>query len=400
MSTDPNKPRPAWTTIASIALTGLLLWLGSGCASSSSARQTSWPRTGDPLVDGRTAISNAPPKDKVLWQCRTAAVAMRRGQVLEAKSILDDVLLSIESRFTGDRSARKSRSYFGDESKKRFIGEPYERVMAYFYRGIIYWMDGEPDNARACFRNAQVQDADSEKKEYASDYVLLDYLDGFATAKLAGDGSDALKRATNSAKLSVPPPYNPKANVLFFVEMGHGPTKFATGEYAEELRFKPGFSENKAVRIRIGNQLYTAEAYDDLSFQATSRGGRVMDHILANKAVFKSTTDVAGNVGLISGLVLAQNRSTQEVGLGLAAAGLLSKIVSAATTPEADTRAWDNLPQYLSFAALQLPPGQYTAQIEFADSPTSPIARTIRQATFTVNDLRKDIVVFVSDQLQ
>ena len=101
-------------------------------------------------MDGRYAISNAPAKDRLLWQCRTAATAMRRGSVLEAKQILDEVIPRIEGRFQGDRSARKARSYFAEESKKAFIGEPYERVMAYYYRGIIYWMDGEPDTARAC----------------------------------------------------------------------------------------------------------------------------------------------------------------------------------------------------------------------------------------------------------
>ena len=43
-----------------------------------------------------------------------------------------------------DKSAKKARSYFSEESKKIFQGEPYERVMAYYYRGILYWMDGEP----------------------------------------------------------------------------------------------------------------------------------------------------------------------------------------------------------------------------------------------------------------
>ena len=43
-----------------------------------------------------------------------------------------------------DKSARKARGYFHEESSKGFRGEPYERVMAYYYRGILYWMDGEP----------------------------------------------------------------------------------------------------------------------------------------------------------------------------------------------------------------------------------------------------------------
>jgi hypothetical protein len=76
--------------------------------------------------------------------------------------------------------------------------------MAYFYRGILYWMDGEIDNARACFRSAQFMDSDAENQSYANDYVLLEYLDGFATAKLGGDGSDALARSRKVARLESP----------------------------------------------------------------------------------------------------------------------------------------------------------------------------------------------------
>ena len=46
-----------------------------------------------------------------------------------------------------DKDAKKARSLFHEESKKGFIGEPYERVMAYYYRGLLYWRDGEPDVA-------------------------------------------------------------------------------------------------------------------------------------------------------------------------------------------------------------------------------------------------------------
>jgi len=106
--------------------------------------------------------------------------------------------------------------------------------MAYYYRGILYWFDGELDNARACFRSAQIMDGDAENKSYASDYVLLDYLDGLATARLGGDGSDALKRAEAEARMTKPPEYDLKANVLFFVEFGNGPLKYATGQYGEE----------------------------------------------------------------------------------------------------------------------------------------------------------------------
>ncbi|MEW6305952.1 MAG: hypothetical protein AB1705_20955 [Verrucomicrobiota bacterium] len=378
-------------TLPSIAVAAAALL--AGCAT---APPKLLPRTGDPLVDGKTYIAQGPPRDRVLWQYRTATVAMRRGLYDEAKPLLDDALLTIGNIFGKNRDARKSRSYFVEESRKNFIGEPYERVMAYYYRGILYWMDGEPDNARACFRSAQLQDSDTDSKSYANDYVLLEYLDGLASVKLAGDGSDAFERAQSLSKLEAPPPYDAQANVLFFTECGNGPRKYASGQYREQLRFREGAPGAHVVVIKVAGQTLRARAYDDLYFQATTRGGRVMDHVLANKAVFKKGTDTLGDAAIISGAILTQNRETDEIGLGVLAAGLFSKIVAASTTPAADTRDWDNLPRYLSFSTLCLPPGAHTAQVEFLDHG----GRLIQSKTisFEVTSTNKDTVVFISDK--
>jgi tetratricopeptide (TPR) repeat protein len=357
------------------------------------------PLTGDILVDGPAMIAHGPPQDKVLWQYRLAAAEMRRGQFDDAKRLLDDALLTAGG-ITTDKSAKLARSYFHPEATKNFIGEPYERVMAYYYRGILYWMDGEPDNARACFRSAAIQDADADSHQYAADYALLDYLDGLATLKLGGDGSDAYARAEREAREAKPPPYDAKANVLFFLEFDPGPFKYRAGEYRERLYFGIPASPVRSAEIAVEGQTVQASPYDDLYFQATTRGGRVMDHILANKAVFKTTTDVAGNIGLIGGTIAAlqHNRTAQEVGFGLIAAGVISKLLSASTHPEADIRAWDNLPRYLSFAALELPPGRHSATVEFRDASGAVLPDFTKTLTLDVPSGGKDKVVFVSDQ--
>ena len=398
----PRRPRsplnsPRITERCSHLLLALALVsvVASGCATPK--QSNSWVRTGDPVVDGRAAVTHGPAKDKVLGLYRTAASALRRGQFDEAKSLLDDALLAIGSVSANDKEAKKSRGFFSEEARKTFRGEPYERVMANYYRGILYWMDGELDNARACFRNGQFQDSDNENREFAGDYALLDYLDAYTTVKLSGDGADAFKRAESLSKFQKPPPCDPKANAVFFIEFGRGPTKYAAGEYREQLRIREGQSAARSARIRIADQTIQAGPYDDLNFQATTRGGRVMDHVLGNKAVFKATTDTIGDVALIGGVVAASNRRSEEVGLGLIAAGLLSKIVSAAATPAADTRSWDNLPQFLSFAAIQALPGPQTAVIEFLDANQQIIPALTKTIMIQVSPTR-DTVVFVSDQ--
>lgn len=371
----------------------------SGCATN---RQPAVVLTGDIMVDGPNAIENGPAKDKVLWQDRTAVAAMRRGQFDLAKRYLDEVLLTFGGIYGNNKSARQARGYFHEESKKTFIGEPYERVMAFYYRGILYWMDGEPDNARACFRSAQIEDAGTQDENYSADYAMLDYLDGLATVKLGGDGSDAFQRAEKESRLSKLPPYNAQANVIFFLEYGLGPTKYGGGEYGEQLRFRDNPSPAKTATVSVNGQKLTAGACDDLVFQATTRGGRVMDYVLGNKAVFKSTTGAIGDVGIVGGALLATHRghnsAADEVGLGLLAAGLLSKAFSAATTPSADIRTWDNLPRYLTFATLALPAGTHAATIEFQDAAGRPLPNLTKNITVNVPADGKDKVIFVSDQ--
>ena len=377
----------------------LLIFLVTGCATTPT---THVALTGDILVDGPKMIAEGPPRDKVLWQYRTAVAAMRQGKFDVAKPLLDDALLTLGGIFGKDPEARKSRGYFNKEARKTFIGEPYERAMAYFYRGVIYWRDGEPDNARACFRSAEFEDSDAEKKEFAGDWVLPDYLDGLATTKMAGDGSDAFKRAKANAKNINLPDYNAKANVLFIVEFGPGPVKYATGQYGEELRLRTRSSPLVSARIKTDGVNLSVAPCDDVNFQATTRGGRVMDHVLANKAVFKSATDTAGNAAIIAGGILAasqqgQHNAGDEVGLGLMLAGLASKLISSATTPQADTRTWDNLPQFISFATALLPAGTHTVTVEFEAAGGKAQSNLTKTVAVNIAAADRDKVIFVSD---
>src|SRR5688572_18585473 len=365
--------------------------LAGGCATQ--------PKSQAVVTANFTGPASVPKKDRVLWEYRNGLAAMRKGDFATAKQLFDDAILTLQGIYGKDISAKKARGYFNEEAKKNFLGEPYERVMAYWYRGIMYWMDGEPDNARACFKSAQLMDSDAENKEYAADYASLEYLDGYASVKLNSDGSDSLQRAQKLSKIGQLPDYDKDANVLVFLEFGNGPTKFSTGEYGEQLRFRTQPSQIQGAWLRIGNKKVRIGPYDDLNFQATTRGGRVMDHVLANKAVFKSTTDAIGTGALIGGGVIASTHrgDAQLVGVGLMAAGVLSKIVSAATTPAADTRSWDNLPQYLSFTALELPAGTYDGAVDFTDTAGNVVAtKTFKFSTPAPNG--HDAVIFLSDK--
>lgn len=384
-------------------------------------------RTGDPVIDGNAELARAEPQDRVLWEYRIAAAALRAGNFAEARAKLDDAITRIGGILANDEAARRARGYFSPERGKTFVGEPYERVMAYYYRGLLYWRDGEPDNARACFRSAQLIDSVAENETHQSDYVLLDYLDGLATAKLQGDSSEIFARAEKLAKRELPP-YDPQGNLLVFVEWGRGPRKYAGGEHGEQLRFRIEDSAVRAASLTIADRTLRFSAWDNLNFQATTRGGRVMDHILENKAVFKEGANTVGDVALIGAAVAAQNiykdpppprryrrnedrkddakkeppkpeknYDAENAAIALGIIGVIGKIASAATASQADTRGWDNLPQNLSFAAAQLPAGEHSALLQFLDAAGKPIERLSRRLTITVAEPARDTVVFLSE---
>jgi hypothetical protein len=103
---------------------------------------------------------------------------------------------------------------------------------------------------------------------------------------------------------------------------------------------------------------------------------------------------------MIGGLTTAaasHDRTTQEIGLGIALAGLVSKAISAATVPAADTRAWENLPRYLSFASVPLPVGQHVATVQFLNASGQVQPNLTKTVTLNITTTDHDKVVFVSD---
>jgi hypothetical protein len=364
--------------------------------------------TGNPLTDGLAFRDHAPPKDHALWDYRVGVTALRQERFDLAKERLDAGLALAAAAASGPSAeAARARRMFRNEADKPFVGEPYERVMANFYRGILYWHDQEPENARALFRNGLFIDSDTVDKTYAGDWVLLEYLDGFITHRLGGDSRDARRRAESLARRPLPE-YNPDANVMVFVEYGRGPRKYASGEHGELLKFQTPPSRATSARLRVAGQIIDLPPFDDTHFQATTRGGRVMDAVLGNKAVFKSGANTVGDAALIGAIVthdLGRGEDKNDAALALAAVGILSKLASAATQASADTRTWENLPQYLSFAALTLPPGEHAAEIHYLDTNKLVIMERTQRFTIVVPEPSqsigargpRDIIVFKSE---
>jgi hypothetical protein len=351
---------------------------------------------GDLVAAGHRQIAKAPAHDKNRWRLITAVHALKLGRHSEARALLTTAMPSAGQILQANARTRLAQSTFSPENVKGFHGESHERAMGWFYHGMFYWMDGEPDNARACFRTAQLMDALAAQPEHRADWVLLDYLDGYITTKLSRDGSDARTRAQANAGDTALPPYNTKANVMIFLQFGFGPMKKTGGDVGEKIVYNGGRSQARSASITVGGRPVIAPIFDNLTFQASTRGDRAMDAILAKKATIKKAGDLVGDIGVTGGAILASQPETEGAGVALLSAGLVGKIVGGSAEPRADTRTWTNLPQHLSFAALQLPTGTHTAVIEFLDA--NGIALPDRQKNVSVTvQTGRDTVVFVAD---
>ncbi|MGA2659928.1 MAG: hypothetical protein ABSH34_20685, partial [Verrucomicrobiota bacterium] len=101
MTTKPRDLKPFkegmkqffWFALAAV---GLLL---AGCASEPARRVV---LTGNVMTDGPEAIAYGPPRDKVLWEYRTAAAAMRQARFDLAKQYLDAALTRLQGIFGPD----------------------------------------------------------------------------------------------------------------------------------------------------------------------------------------------------------------------------------------------------------------------------------------------------------
>jgi tetratricopeptide (TPR) repeat protein len=324
-------------------------------------------------------------RNATLNNVRLGLAAIQTADYARAEQAFDTALEQIETIYANNDRAKQARSKFSKEAVKDFKGEPYERAMTYYYRGLLYMRAGDYENARASFLQGEWQTTVSETEEYTSSFPMLDYLAGWSS-QCAGDQARAqelfeLAHKSNPA-LHAP---SPSDNVLVVAELGSAPVKVAAGKSRELLQFEKSKSD---LVSSASYQLVTAGASTPIvgfeagsvSHEALNRGGRAVQAILDGKAQFKSVTGAIGGVGNALGLGVTQagylqnNTDLAGAGLALGLAGALFSAMSEAAKPDADTRAWDNLPDAVQIATTARPSGEWHVRATFNGQPEQVVA--------------------------
>lgn len=392
-----RAPRVAQTRCRRLA--GCLLLLGAvasaGCATiSAREREIDVPPATlngflagkpAPLHDLYTVLLRQGPRNEVLNRMRIGLAATELGATEAATEAFDQALAGIETVYAQSETAAKARQLWYRESYKDFKGEPYERAMAYYYRGLLYLREGDYENARASFKGGMLQDAFAEEAQNRADFALLAFLEGWASHCL---GDQALARQSfDEARTLKPGLALPAAdhNVLLLAETGTAPVKRGDGPRHSLLRYRRGYAFSElGARFRVGDEVRPAFPVEDIYWQASTRGGRPVDYILEGKVSFKDNLSTAGNVmttvGLATVVAGASNRSSEATiaGAGLAIIGIIAQGVSSAVKPEADVRYWETLPDGVHMLTVALPAGPQRVEALFVDAAGAPIRGVTR----------------------
>lgn len=383
-----------------------------GCATRQSFTKVAVPKaemnailSGKPeeLKPAYIRLSEEGQRNAVLNYMRLGLNAQQLGYKKLSRDNFDKVLNGIEAVYSNNENASKARSLWYEEGMKDFKGEPYERSMAFYYRGIQFLEDRDYENARASFKTGIIQDAFAEEEQNRCDFALLIFLEGWASQKagstqMAGVAYKELKKLRPDFKLP-----SPDDNVLIVVETGTSPRKVADGSGHSELKFRRGrdFTEKQVEATIDGEKSFKVYPMEDIFWQSSTRGGRPVDKILEGKAVFRKVNEAMGttltdisSTAMIAAPLFQDAGDIQGASAALGLFGVAQMAIAQNARPHADTRFWDNLPDTVHVYTSRQADGEHRINVNFKDENGNKIKELEKTINFKIKN-KKPVVVWV-----
>ncbi len=171
-------------------------------------------------------------KDYALHEIGRARVYLDFGDYYDAEASLA-AACDVMERITGDESQERA-AVVGAEASKVFKGEPYERALAWFYRGLSRYQVGDYPGALAGFRHALASDQETRSRDQGptEDFVVAHVMAAKTYGHL-GELSNAQASLNIARQYVADTTYLTdellQANLLVLVEAGNGPLVRAGG---------------------------------------------------------------------------------------------------------------------------------------------------------------------------
>ena len=321
-----------------------------------------------------------------LYRLDSIPCLLLSGRSDEAYSAMRELRKELEELYNLD-SERKASSKWHGEVNKVFKGSPHEMGMFYALMSLSCAERGEYEDAWRCVQNGLLHDCDSEHQRYQSDFALLLYLGSVYSAMLGETDATAQCRKSLETALRIrgamPDGKNAhdspvavlfgemRPNAMIVVWTGTPPKFGRGGEHGEKrtiLRGEESSFDFVTMSDETGGERTVPQRLGDINYQASTRGGRLMDGVLQDKADFKGdlqsysstahrTSDAFHKAGLPG------DPFAKTVGMVIGATSSLVgdafSRASMAVDAHADIRSWRTLPGQLDVLPLCMPPGPH-----------------------------------------
>ena len=360
----------------------LLFPLLAGCSGNKAQRQADQAiadyRVGDYVAAQQKLVPLAGKADEnfVLNNLRLGSAALANydldaaeGAFLRAYEVLNSVGVNNGGRTLG--------AVLISEGIRVWRGEPFERAMANFYLGLVYYMRHDYANARAAFENAlfklrdygEAKGNNDKYRDVESNFALAYVMLAKSYQRLGREdlASRNFQRAIElrpDLAAVANPERNARSNLLLVLDFGYGPQKVANRGGA-----LAGFSPTPAEQpppprpvVKVDGSPVDVAGLErppvDLLVLAQDRKWQSLDTIRAVKS--------AVGTGLMIGGMLygTQHDARPEIVLGTLLGGMLLK-----ATSQADTRQWEMLPRNVYVLPLEVEPGNRDVLVEFPAVP-------------------------------
>lgn len=329
-------------------------------------------------IETLAPIAVDPNESYVLNNLRLASAAMAAGD----RDLAEQAFLRAYEVLNATRvnsAGRQTAAVVFDEKFRIWRGEPFERAVANFQLGVLYYSLGDYNNARGAFENALFKlrdygDGDQPERftELENRFPAALVMLGRTWLKLGRDDLAAasfrqLLESDSSYQATVSQLSSLSNNVLLVIDVGYAPRKVQDGPDGAVLSFFPSPASAGRIprpRIIVDGQLLQdgATPLYDTVVMAADRRWQSIDTIRLSKSLI-GTGLIAAGAGTTAYGINKDDQGAALAGVGMMIAGALLKASS-----RADTRTWEAAPRTTFVIPVTLPPGEHDLTIELPDA--------------------------------